>query len=42
MLAERDDNLEIINMISVKVDGELIKEDTWYRLVDGKLEEEYL
>ena len=42
VLAERDDNLEIINMISVKVDGELIKEDTWYRLVDGKLEEEYL
>ena len=37
VLAERNDKLEILNMICAKVDGTTIKADTFYRLSNGKL-----
>lgn len=39
VLTERNGCYEILGIQSVKVDGEVIKEDTWYWLNDGKVEE---
>ena len=39
VLTERDKELHIVGMKAVKVDGEKVKADTWYRLVDGELKE---
>ena len=36
VLAEQNDNYEIINVQSIKVDGEKIKADTFYTLVNGE------
>jgi hypothetical protein len=36
VLAERKDNGEIKAVKTVKVDGENIKDDTWYTLKGGK------
>ena len=36
VLAEQNDNYEIINVQSIKVDGEKIKADTFYALVNGE------
>ena len=36
VLAEQNDNYEIIDVQSVKVDGEKIKADTFYTLVNGE------
>ena len=36
-LAERNDNYEILNIVSVKVDGKKVETDTFYKLVKGKL-----
>ena len=36
VLAEQNDNFEIIDVQSVKVDGEKIKADTFYTLVNGE------
>jgi hypothetical protein len=36
---ENDDNYDVKNWRAVVVDGETIKADTWYRLVDGELKE---
>ena len=39
VLTERDEDYHILGMQCVKVDGETIKADTWYKLVDGKVQE---
>ena len=39
VLAERNDDGELINARMEKVDGEKVKANTFYRLVDGELEE---
>jgi hypothetical protein len=39
VLTERNDDLEILEVRSVKVDGKTIKEDTYYWLNEGKVEE---
>ena len=39
VLTERNDNYEIVNMKCAKVDGETVKADTWYVLMNGELEE---
>ena len=36
VLAEQNDNYEIINVQSIKVDGDKIKADTFYTLVNGE------
>lgn len=36
---ENEDNFDIKNWKAVVVDGKTIKADTWYKLVDGELEE---
>ena len=40
VLTERDDDGHIVDVQAVKVDGEEIKADTWYKLVNGKLVED--
>ncbi len=40
-LCERGDEGEITSFIAEKVDGENVKEDVWYCLKDGKLQEWY-
>lgn len=37
--AERSDSYDIKEWKAVVVDGETIKADTWYQLVDGELKE---
>ena len=37
--AEYNDDCEIIHVKSVKVDGEAIKPDTWYKLKNGEFVE---
>ena len=39
VIAEEDDNFNIVAWKAVEVDGEIIKADTWYRLEDGELKE---
>ena len=39
VLTERDSNWHILDVKAVKVDGKRIKADTWYKLVDGKVQE---
>ena len=39
LVEERLSNYEIAHWKAVEVDGETVKADTWYRLVDGKLVE---
>ena len=39
VLTERDDDWHIVDMECVKVDGEVIKADTWYSLVGGEVVE---
>ena len=39
VLTERDDYLTILDVQAIHIDGDQIKPDTWYRLVDGKPEE---
>lgn len=39
VLTERDDKWHIIDVQAVKVDGETIKADTWYKLVNEKIVE---
>jgi len=39
VLAERNDNRSIKNVKAVKIDGEKIKADTWYRLENGEFSE---
>jgi hypothetical protein len=39
VLTERDEDWHILGMQCVKVDGETVKTDTWYKLVDGKVQE---
>ena len=39
VVAERDNNYKLLNVKVVKVDGEIIKADTYYTLVNGKFEE---
>ena len=39
VLTERDDDYHILGMQCVKVDGEKIKPDVWYKLKDGKVQE---
>ena len=39
IVEEREDSYNIAHWKAVKVDGETVKADTWYRLVDGKLVE---
>ena len=36
VLTERDDDLTILDVQAIHIDGTEIKPDTWYRLVDGK------
>ena len=36
---ERDDTYDIVDWKAVVVDGEVVKADTWYMLVDGELKE---
>lgn len=31
------DNLEILSIVSVMVDGKKVKENTWYKVKSGKL-----
>jgi hypothetical protein len=37
VLTERDGDWHIVGMQCVKVDGEVIKPDTWYGLVGGQV-----
>ena len=37
VVAERNDNLKILNLVSAKVDGTDIKADTFYKCIKGKL-----
>ena len=37
---ESDDSYDLLAWKAVVVDGEVIKADTWYKLVNGKLVEE--
>ena len=39
VLTEREDDLTILDVQAIHIDGDQIKPDTWYRLVDGKPEE---
>jgi len=39
VIAERDNEYKIKTVLSVKVDGKKVKEDTWYMAKDGKLVE---
>ena len=39
VLTERDDDWHILGVQAVRVDGEKIKADTWYKLVNGKITE---
>ena len=39
MLTERDDEMHILGMQAVKVDGEAIKEDVFYTLSGGEVKE---
>jgi len=39
VLTERDEDWHILGVKSVKVDGERIKADTWYKLIDGEFKE---
>ena len=39
VLVERNDYFDIINFKAELVDGERIKEDTWYKLIDGEFVE---
>ena len=39
VLTERDDYLTILDVQAIHIDGDQIKPDTWYQLVDGKPEE---
>jgi len=39
VLTERDEDWHILGVKSVKVDGETIKADTWYKLVNGEIME---
>lgn len=39
VLTERNEDYHILGMQCVKVDGETIKADTWYKLVDGEVKE---
>ena len=39
VLTERDDKLHIIGMQCAKVDGETVKPNTWYQLINGKITE---
>lgn len=39
VLTERDDDWHILGVKPVKVDGERIKADTWYKLIDGEFKE---
>ena len=39
VLTERDEDWHILGVQAVKVDGEKVKADTWYRLVNGELTE---
>ena len=39
MAEERSDSYDIKDWKAVVVDGETIKADTWYRLIDGELKE---
>ena len=36
---KKEDMWELKNAVMVRVDGETIKEDTWYTMVDGKVVE---
>ena len=36
---EKDNNCNISNWKAVVVDGETVKADTWYKLVNGELKE---
>ena len=37
VLTERDSNWHILSVKAIKVDGEIIKADTWYTLKDGEV-----
>ena len=37
VIAERNDDVEILSVISVKVDGKKVKADTWYKNVNKKI-----
>lgn len=39
VITERDDDWHILGVQAVKVDGEKIKADTWYKLENGKITE---
>ena len=39
VITERDSNYKILCVISVCVDGETVKENTWYKVVNGQLKE---
>ena len=39
VLTERDDNMNIINVKAIKVDGEKIKANIFYMLEDGEIKE---
>ena len=39
IVEENENNFKIKNWKAAVVDGENIKADTWYRLVDGEFEE---
>ena len=39
IVEEDEDNFEIKSWKSEVVDGERIKADTWYKLIDGELKE---
>nr|DAR51647.1 MAG TPA: hypothetical protein [Caudoviricetes sp.] len=40
VLTERDDNMNIINVKAIKVDGKKIKANIFYTLEDGEIKEE--
>ena len=37
VIAERNDDVDILSVISVKVDGKKVKADTWYKNVNNKI-----
>lgn len=39
LVEEQSSSYNIAHLKAVEVDGETVKADTWYRLVDGKLVE---
>ena len=39
VLTERDSNWHILSVKAIKVDGEIIKADTWYTLKNGEVKE---